>query len=335
MPLCLTFIDSKKASDTVETEAVFSIATSRPESRHSTTTSPSTSEEGFDKAKLFTATLEDVMRRLEWDNMGVRVDGRLLHHLRFADYIVLITPSISQAERMLADFDDAFGDRSPTEFNEDDVHEKRMGPGCPILAQRNDHLRMLQLRLSRSGSQHDERPRSRAGQEEASGLGNLQDHRGRSEEDEEHQAPCPPLQHHVFEDSADCASRMHRGDCDVVNANLGAESVCDISIGTPGKKFKTGVKSAAGFYGNDTIRLGDHGADQLALSNIKFGQATQLGFYFVGTPYDGVFGLAFSALSKDNYVPPFEQAYNRRLVDPVFTLFMEKNGGGKYHVSVR
>ncbi|EYC22362.1 hypothetical protein Y032_0017g3304 [Ancylostoma ceylanicum] len=57
--------------------------------------------------KLFTATLEDVTRRLEWDNMGVRVDGRLLHHLRFTDDIVLITPNISQAERMLADFDDA------------------------------------------------------------------------------------------------------------------------------------------------------------------------------------------------------------------------------------
>ncbi|VDP21269.1 unnamed protein product [Heligmosomoides polygyrus] len=36
--------------------------------------------------------------------MGVKVDGRQLHHLRFADNIVLITPSISQAERMLADF---------------------------------------------------------------------------------------------------------------------------------------------------------------------------------------------------------------------------------------
>ncbi|EYC24768.1 hypothetical protein Y032_0013g2099 [Ancylostoma ceylanicum] len=130
MPLCLSFIDLNKTFDTVETEAVrkpyatrvyrlntsgyfvSSIATSRPESRHSTTTSPSTSGEGFDKAtspKLFTATLEDVMRRLEWDNMGVRVDGRLLHHLRFADDIILITPNISQAERMLADFDDACG----------------------------------------------------------------------------------------------------------------------------------------------------------------------------------------------------------------------------------
>ncbi|EPB77181.1 hypothetical protein ANCCEY_03707 [Ancylostoma ceylanicum] len=59
--------------------------------------------------KLFAATLEDVMRRLEWDNMGVRVDGRLLHHLRFADDIVFIKPNVSQAERMLADFDDACG----------------------------------------------------------------------------------------------------------------------------------------------------------------------------------------------------------------------------------
>ncbi|EPB71416.1 hypothetical protein ANCCEY_09499 [Ancylostoma ceylanicum] len=59
--------------------------------------------------KLFTATLKEVMRRLEWDSMEVRVDGRLLHHLRFADGIVLRTPNISQAERMRADFDDACG----------------------------------------------------------------------------------------------------------------------------------------------------------------------------------------------------------------------------------
>ncbi|VDO69306.1 unnamed protein product [Heligmosomoides polygyrus] len=49
------------------------------------------------------------MRELEWDDMGVKVDGRQLHHLRFADGIVLITPSISQAERMLADFDRVCG----------------------------------------------------------------------------------------------------------------------------------------------------------------------------------------------------------------------------------
>uniref|UniRef100_A0A0K0DC23 Reverse transcriptase domain-containing protein n=1 Tax=Angiostrongylus cantonensis TaxID=6313 RepID=A0A0K0DC23_ANGCA len=49
------------------------------------------------------------MRTMEWDNMGVKIDGRQLHHLCFADDIVLITPDVSQAEPMLADFDKACG----------------------------------------------------------------------------------------------------------------------------------------------------------------------------------------------------------------------------------
>ncbi|EYB84653.1 hypothetical protein Y032_0312g2166 [Ancylostoma ceylanicum] len=132
MPLCLTFIDLKKAFDTVETEAVLEALGKQGVptryirifrelySNFTTRISPFYDDITIDvrrgvrqgdtvSPKLFTATLEDVMRRLEWDNMGVRVDGRLLHHLRFADDIVLITPSISQAERMLADFDDACG----------------------------------------------------------------------------------------------------------------------------------------------------------------------------------------------------------------------------------
>uniref|UniRef100_A0A0K0CXH0 Reverse transcriptase domain-containing protein n=1 Tax=Angiostrongylus cantonensis TaxID=6313 RepID=A0A0K0CXH0_ANGCA len=59
--------------------------------------------------KLFTATLQNVMRTLGWDNMGVKTDGQQIHHLRFAEDIVLITPEISQAEHMLADFDKACG----------------------------------------------------------------------------------------------------------------------------------------------------------------------------------------------------------------------------------
>uniref|UniRef100_A0A0K0D201 Reverse transcriptase domain-containing protein n=1 Tax=Angiostrongylus cantonensis TaxID=6313 RepID=A0A0K0D201_ANGCA len=39
--------------------------------------------------------------------MGVKIDGWQLHHLHFADDIVLITPNISQAECMLEDFDEA------------------------------------------------------------------------------------------------------------------------------------------------------------------------------------------------------------------------------------
>ncbi|VDM55006.1 unnamed protein product [Angiostrongylus costaricensis] len=49
------------------------------------------------------------MRTLEWDNREVEIDGRQLHHLRFADDVVLITPNISQAERMLDDFGKACG----------------------------------------------------------------------------------------------------------------------------------------------------------------------------------------------------------------------------------
>uniref|UniRef100_A0A0K0CVI5 Reverse transcriptase domain-containing protein n=1 Tax=Angiostrongylus cantonensis TaxID=6313 RepID=A0A0K0CVI5_ANGCA len=49
------------------------------------------------------------MRTLERDNMGVKIDGRQLHHLRFADDVVLITPGVSQSKRMLADFYKACG----------------------------------------------------------------------------------------------------------------------------------------------------------------------------------------------------------------------------------
>ncbi|KAK6763658.1 hypothetical protein RB195_024107 [Necator americanus] len=52
------------------------------------------------------ATLENAMRRFEWDDVGVKVASPHLHHLRFADDIVLITSSINQAERMQAEFDE-------------------------------------------------------------------------------------------------------------------------------------------------------------------------------------------------------------------------------------
>nr|CDJ85356.1 RNA-directed DNA polymerase (reverse transcriptase) domain containing protein [Haemonchus contortus] len=59
--------------------------------------------------KLFSAALENIMRHLECEDLGVKVDGHFLHHLRFADDIVLITPNIEQAERMLAEFNSACG----------------------------------------------------------------------------------------------------------------------------------------------------------------------------------------------------------------------------------
>ncbi|KAK6764332.1 hypothetical protein RB195_024597 [Necator americanus] len=54
--------------------------------------------------EIFNATLENPIRKHEQDDKGVKVDGRQLHHLRFADDTVLITSGISQAERMRVEF---------------------------------------------------------------------------------------------------------------------------------------------------------------------------------------------------------------------------------------
>uniref|UniRef100_W6NEW2 RNA-directed DNA polymerase (Reverse transcriptase) domain containing protein n=1 Tax=Haemonchus contortus TaxID=6289 RepID=W6NEW2_HAECO len=59
--------------------------------------------------RLFSTILENIIRHSKWEDLGVKVNGRYLLHLRFADDIVLITPNIEQAERMLAEFDNACG----------------------------------------------------------------------------------------------------------------------------------------------------------------------------------------------------------------------------------
>lgn len=48
--------------------------------------------------KLFIATLENVMRDPDWEDMDVNVKGLQLHHLRFADDIVIIISIIGRSE---------------------------------------------------------------------------------------------------------------------------------------------------------------------------------------------------------------------------------------------
>ena len=44
-------------------------------------------------SKLFNAALEKIFRELDWESYGIRVNGKNLNHLRFADDIVLIGES--------------------------------------------------------------------------------------------------------------------------------------------------------------------------------------------------------------------------------------------------
>ncbi|KAK6752813.1 hypothetical protein RB195_003923 [Necator americanus] len=98
MPLCLTFIDLKEAFDSVETEAVVgSLGQPRRPysvlvkvlgelySNFTTGISPLYKNIIIDvkrgvrqgdtiSPKMFTATVENAMRKLEWDDMGVKVE---------------------------------------------------------------------------------------------------------------------------------------------------------------------------------------------------------------------------------------------------------------------
>ena len=51
--------------------------------------------------KLFTATLESIFRRLNWENQGVKIDGKFLSNIRFADDIYLCTETPQELQQML------------------------------------------------------------------------------------------------------------------------------------------------------------------------------------------------------------------------------------------
>lgn len=51
--------------------------------------------------KLFTTSLESVFKKLDWNEMGININGKFLNHLRFADDIILIAADLDQLQTMM------------------------------------------------------------------------------------------------------------------------------------------------------------------------------------------------------------------------------------------
>ncbi|KAK6765355.1 hypothetical protein RB195_025323 [Necator americanus] len=131
--------------------------------------------------------------------MGVKVDDRYLQHLRFADDIVLITRSINQAERMLAEFYETckkIGFRlnlDKTMFVRNgwvsDAPFTRNGMNiseCSSYVYLGSEINIMNDRTFELGR------RKRVAFKRS-----IQGQQGCSEEDQEHPVHCSPLQHRI------------------------------------------------------------------------------------------------------------------------------------------
>ena len=56
--------------------------------------------------KLFTATLESIFRRLNWENKGVKIDGEFFCNLRFTDDIFIYTETRQELQQILQELSD-------------------------------------------------------------------------------------------------------------------------------------------------------------------------------------------------------------------------------------
>ena len=124
MPLCLAFVDYRKAFDSVEIPAVLEAIKSQGVEQayvnmlnhiyqHASAFIRLHKDSDIFKLgkgvrqgdcispKLFTACLENVFRKLNWEEKGIKIDGEMFTHLRFADDIVLASHDPNELQTML------------------------------------------------------------------------------------------------------------------------------------------------------------------------------------------------------------------------------------------
>lgn len=126
LPLCCAFVDYEKAFDSVKTSAVVesllkvgipSTYTELIQNIYHSATSTVRLHAETDKfpiqkgvrqgdtisPKLFTAALESMFQTLDWSNKGININGQHLHHLRFADDIVLFAHTIEELQDLMTE----------------------------------------------------------------------------------------------------------------------------------------------------------------------------------------------------------------------------------------
>ena len=130
MPLCFAFIDYGKAFDSIEFEPLFEGLKNQDvdekyvnimRNLYSEATSVLWLHKDSEKfklgrgvrqgdyisPKLFASCLQHtIIKEINWENKGVRIDSEYLSHLIFADVIVLIANSTSKLKEMLQDIHD-------------------------------------------------------------------------------------------------------------------------------------------------------------------------------------------------------------------------------------
>ncbi|KAK6756506.1 hypothetical protein RB195_014739 [Necator americanus] len=130
LPIVLTFVDYEKAFDSVETNAILSALVDQGVDASYVRTLANCYDRCTTKmqlfnhslnlligkgvrqgdaisSKLFTAALQWIMKSLSWEERDIRVDGRFLSNLRFADNIGLFSSSTNEAETMLNELNEA------------------------------------------------------------------------------------------------------------------------------------------------------------------------------------------------------------------------------------
>src|SRR5271156_6611648 len=122
--MCLTFIDYEKAFDSVEHLGIISAVRNHGVSEAYIDLLINTFNNGCAKIRLdrvspkfpikrgvrqvytispkwFNAGLDEVFRRLQWDTVGLRINGENMSHLRFTDNIVLISSNPEELQEMI------------------------------------------------------------------------------------------------------------------------------------------------------------------------------------------------------------------------------------------